>query len=434
MFRLTFGILLSVVLTSAAFAQEATRLSASQRDEIQEEVARIVDENFFDEERAHAIAAELRDHDFSDVTTHEAFADAMGELLHAHDNHFSVRYVGPEVVAAVFAAQEHEGDGPAVDPFESSRRGNYGFNEVSILPGNIGYIRLLEFAPAEVAGDTAAAALDFIANTDAVIFDLRENTGGAPSMVQFLISHFLDPSESIAINTFVSRRLDYPQQLNSLTYHPSGFRPDVPVYVLVSGRTGSAGEAFPYHLQAMDRATIIGQTTYGAGNPGDTLALDAGYEIFISTSSAQNPITGTNWEGVGVEPDVATDPADALATAQIMALDDLAASADEGPMRDSYVWAAELLRVQTGELQVAVDNPQQYAGDYGPRHILLEGDQLFYRRETQTPRVLHALGDDRFLVDGLDNYRLTFQRNRRGQITSLTLRQVDGPPSVSPRD
>ncbi len=434
MFRFIVVVCLNSFLITPAHAQDSTPLNARDRAAILEELAQTVDEQFFDEERAHAIAAEMRSADFSAASTHEAFAEAVSTLLHSHDNHFRVDYIGPAEVAMMMSGENDGQGGPQVDPFESSRRQNFGFQEVSILPGNIGYIDLREFAPADVAAETASAALDFVANTDAVIFDLRENGGGAPSMVQFLISHFLGSSDSVAINTFVSRRYDFPSQLNSLIYHPNGHRPDVPLYVLISGRTGSAGEAFPYHLQAMDRATIVGETSYGAGNPGDTFVLDSGYTIFVSTGSARNPITGTNWEGVGVAPDVAVDPSIALETAQLAALEQLAQTAEDDDLQASYRWAMELVRYGLGEYNAPAENPEQYAGTYGPRRVVLDSGDLFYTRDEQPLRAIHRIGEDRFLVEGYDDYRLTFRRNRRGEIISLALETLDRATSVSPRD
>jgi C-terminal processing protease CtpA/Prc len=67
---------------------------------------------------------------------------------------------------------------------------NYELREVRILPGNIGYFRLDAFAPAQAGGRTAIAAMRFVSGTDALIFDLRRNSGGEPSRVQ-LLSSFL---------------------------------------------------------------------------------------------------------------------------------------------------------------------------------------------------------------------------------------------------
>lgn len=434
MIRILYGVSLAAFIATSAFAQEGTRLSAADRAAIVEEIAQTVDENFYDEARAAQIAADLRGADFTGIETHEDLAEALTAQLHAEDRHFGVRYVGPDAVAAMMS-QDGGGPGePAGDRLAQARRGNFGFREVSILPGNIGYVDLRQFAPAHVAGETARAALDFIAHTDAVIFDMRNNGGGDPSMVQFLISHFLDPQGTVAINTFVSRQFDFPAQLNSLSYLPSGARPDVPIYVLTSSRTGSAGEAFPYHLQAMERATIVGETTYGAGNPGDTFVLESGYSIFISTGSARNPITGTNWEGVGVAPDIEAPAADALDVALVAAYDALLDTGAEEGASQSWAWARDEIDARLNPQSLPEDQLADYVGTYGPRRIYADGGALYYQREDQAPRELTPLGEDRFLFGDDGTYRLTFTRDRRGSVVELALLSLDRPPSTSAKD
>ena len=434
MSRFICGLMAALLVSASAAAQEGTRLRPAERAAILEEIADTVNEAFYDEARAAQIAADLRAADFSAIATHEAFAEALTARLHEEDRHFAVRYLGPREVARMLEDHERERADEGGDPFAAARRGNFGFEEVSILPGNIGYIKFDQFAPAGVAGDTARAALDFVAHTDAIIFDMRENTGGDPSMVQFMISHFLHPAESIAINTFVSRQTEYPQQLNSLNYHPSGHRPDVPVYVLTSGGTGSAGEAFPYHLQALERATIVGEVTYGAGNPGDTFFLDAGYAIFISTGSARNPITGTNWEGVGVQPDIETPAPAALDTALLDAYDTLLASDAPDDQKLLWTWGREEIGARLEPMDLTEDQLADYVGSYGPRRVFADGGTLYYQREDRDPIVLTPVGEDRFLYGDDGRFRVAFERDRGGRVTALAIDSLVQPRSVSERD
>jgi len=433
MLRFIGGIILAASIIGTAYAQEGTRFSPRDRDTVLEDIANTIDQNYFDEERAAEIAAALRAADFSEQSTKETFADAVTAFLYDYDRHFSVRYIGEDVVAEILAGPDaDEGD---YDPVAAMRRGNFGFQEVSILPGNIGYIDFRQFAPADVAGDTATAALDFVANTDAVIFDVRQNGGGAPSMVQLLISHFLDPSESIAINTFVSRTNAYPQQLNSLNYLPSVARPDVPVFVLTSGRTGSAAEAFAYHLQAMDRATIIGEVTAGAANPGDPFLTDiGGFSVFISTGSARNPITGTNWETVGVAPDVETNAGDALDSALLAAYDQLLESEADEDRKQLWQWGREEVATRLSPVEVDAEALAEVAGTYGPRQVFVEDGLLYYTRDGRPPIVLTPVGEDRFLYGDDSGFRVVFERNRHGAVTALTIESLSQPPSTSPRD
>lgn len=434
---LTAGAILAAILLSPlAQAQDNPALTADSRAATVNDAARLIEENFYDTNRGAEIAAGLRSAlaagEFDGADDAASLADALTGHLRPQDNHFAVRYVGPRPENS--GRRERGGEGRDGVDIGALARVNFGFQDVAILPGNVGYIDLHQFAPVQVAGDTALAALNFVENTDAVIFDMRSNSGGAPSMVQFLISHFLDPIDQRPINTFVSSARDYPSELMSLAWLPGEARPDVPLYVLTSGNTGSAGEAFPYHLQAMERATIVGETTYGAGNPGGFFPAGDGFAVFISTGSARNPITGTNWEGTGVIPDVDVPAADALDAALILAYEAILETADNADQRRGVEWALEEVRAKAEPLPLLPEGADDLTGTYGPRRIYIDAGALFYQRGEGTARRLTPIGDDRFLMDGLDNARLTFQRDGSGEVVSLTLEQLGSPPSLSRRD
>jgi hypothetical protein len=408
-------------------------ISGEERASAVRGLAQIIEDEFFDTERARQIASDLiaalEAGEFSDIADSDQLAGALTERLSEEDRHFGVNYMGPEAVAQAMAryeARQAGNDDPEDDPYGSLRRQNFGFAEVSLLAGNIGYVDLRQFSPIEPAEPTARAALEFIANTDAVVFDVRQNGGGAPSMVQYLISHFLGTDEPTLINTFVSRDYDYPNQMWSLPSHPAGNRPDVPLYVLTSGRTGSAAEGFSYHLRAMERATLVGETTYGAGNPGGTFLTDEGYSIFISTGSARNPITMSNWEGVGVEPHHAVAASDALDHALMDAYGVLAAAEEDPLARRSLEWAAEGLRVAADPVVLSDAELQRYAADFGVRDVWVEEGSLVYQREGADPMTLIALGDDRFAFPDDANYRLIFRFDRRGEVIAMDMQLADG--------
>ena len=145
-------------------------------------------------------------------------------------------------------------------------------------------------------------------------------------MVAMALSYLVPPQTEI--NRFRQRGKAVDEQIWSLPYVPGGrWSTDKPVYVLTSKQTGSAAEEFAYDIQQLKRGTVVGGSTWGGANPGDFLPIDAHFAIFVPTGAAVNPVSGTNWEGVGVKPDVAVDPAAALETARRLALDKLASAA-----------------------------------------------------------------------------------------------------------
>ncbi len=255
-----------------------------------------------------------------------ATAAALRDALIAHmqeasrDKHLQVRY---EVAPRPLGASDNTFDDPAF--LEHMRLTsvirNYGFERVEWLRGNIGYLDLRFFAPPEWSGcgDTAVAAMTFLANTSALIVDLRRN-GGAAGMVDLLCSYVLPavPERPVHLIDFhYSNRLE---QHWTLPHVPGPRYEDKPVYLLIGERTTSAAEAFAYTLQALGRATLMGETTAGAGNLVGHYQIDAHFSVFISNGRVVVPSTGGNWEGVGVQPDLAVPPDDALRTAHIAAL------------------------------------------------------------------------------------------------------------------
>jgi len=441
--QLTFvSATLVLSLSSASVLAQGAPMTAKERDGAVRSIADAIARQYYDEERAAEIAAGLikaiDEGEYAAIDDADALASALTARLSEVDRHFRVNYVGMEAIREIeekMKARMAGGDhnhSEHDDPYAGLRRANFGFAGVEILPGNIGYIDLRQFAPIEPALQTATAALEFIANTDAVIFDVRNNGGGEPSMVQFLISHFLPPGGETLINTFVSRDTEYPVQLWSLPSHPAGNRPDTPLYVLISGATGSAGEAFPYHLRALERATLIGETTYGAGNPGDTFYLEEGYSIFISTGSARNPITGTNWEGIGVEPHVAVDASTALDEALMRIYAGLLETADDPHVVRSLTWARESLAARRDPIELSTADLARYAGDFGTRRAFVEDGHVIYVREGSPPKPLVPLGHDRFEFTDSDRYRIVFRFDGDGRLEAMDLRMIDGRVIVNP--
>jgi C-terminal processing protease CtpA/Prc len=200
---------------------------------------------------------------------------------------------------------------------------NFGFRRAEILADNIGYLDLTVFAPLDWAGESATATMTFLAHTDALIIDLRRNGGGHGEMVQWLASYLLGP-EPRSLSGEYSREGDATTQRWSLPYVPGArFGAEKPVYVLTSRQTFSAAEGFAYDLQALKRATVVGERTAGGAHPYENVRLDTHFVLWLPVARSVNPLTGTNWQG-GVRPDVEVKADDALTTALRLAHDRLA--------------------------------------------------------------------------------------------------------------
>lgn len=188
---------------------------------------------------------------------------------------------------------------------EEARKNKYGIRNVEILEGNIGFLSLQAFLEPSIAKDPIIDAMKKLQNTNGIIIDLRGNTGGSPEMVQLLSSYFFGETP-VHLNSLYFRNTGQTTEFWTLNNIEGKRMPDVPVYILTDKQTFSAGEEFAYNMQQLNRGTIVGEVTGGGANPGSFMPVSEEYAAFIPTGKAVNPITGTNWEGVGVKPDITT--------------------------------------------------------------------------------------------------------------------------------
>ena len=200
-------------------------------------------------------------------------------------------------------------------------RNNCLFEKVEWHPSNIGYLKFNAFADPEICGPTAVSAMNFLENVDALIIDLRDNGGGDPKMIAFLCSYLFD--ERTHLNDVYNRKEDSTTQYWTLPYVPGKRLVGKPVYVLTSKRTFSGAEEFSYDLKNLKRATIVGETTGGGAHLVAGHRIDEHFMIGVPFAQAINPITKTNWEGTGVEPDVKTSADEALDTATKLATEQI---------------------------------------------------------------------------------------------------------------
>ncbi|RAV28458.1 S41 family peptidase [Sinomicrobium soli] len=262
--------------------------------------------------------------EYDDIVDNVVFTDSLKHhlFLVSKDKHIGVSY-DEEMASRLRKPKTEENTKEKFDRVnERVRKFNYGFEEVKIMKGNVGYVKLTGFAPTLYGGKTASSAMQFVSNSDALIFDLRTNFGGDDTMIQLLLS-YLFSEDPVHLNSFYHRKDDKTTQSWTLPFVPGKRMPNIPVYVLISNKTISAGEEFAYDVKHLKRGTIIGEQSAGAANFGEEFIAKGNFIVWVPTGRAINPMTKTNWEGKGVEPDIKTEPDKALDTAYEMALEKL---------------------------------------------------------------------------------------------------------------
>ena len=326
--RFIAGVVLGTLLSFSAFAAADAPYSASDRAATVKLLVAKLKANYIypavAERLGSAITKKNAGGGYASLTSAQAFSEALAKDL----RHFS----GDLHMSAKINESFFESAGPAVPPTRAEwdeyrdqvARGGYGFEKIERLPGNVGYIELRNFGSTLMVGQAYTSAISLLAGTDALILDLRRNGGGSADSVAYLMSHFFPLGAPRHLSDFYDRETDATQQY--WTVQAVTQRYDKPVYVLTSARTFSAGEDCAYSFQAQKRGTLVGETTGGGSNPVRWFGLDHGIVVAIPTGRVINAVTKTNWEHVGVKPDIAVPAAQALQTAHVAILRNLVSS------------------------------------------------------------------------------------------------------------
>ena len=316
-----FGVVLSIGAlrdgnAMVSVAGDDAKLDGPERQRVIDGVIKNLKEHYVDREVAQKMAEALLAHEKNGEDNAVAEGTAFAALLTkqmrdvSHDLHLEVVYSRDRL-------PDHSG-APSADSAANYRRAlereNCTFETVKILPHNIGYLKLNSFPDVSICRSTAVAAMTSLNGADALIFDLRDNRGGYPEMVMLIAAYLFDHPE------YMYNPREAPSERLWTRSPVAGSRlADKPVYVLTSGTTWSGAEQFTYDLKMLKRATLVGETTRGAAHAGVFYRIDDHFGMGIPEVKAVNPFSKTDWEGVGVEPDVKVKAADALETAERLA-------------------------------------------------------------------------------------------------------------------
>ena len=273
------------------------------------------------------IAQRRQRHEYDAITSAREFAQTLTTHLTevSHDRHLRVNYS-----ANVLPPFPYPPPPPSPEQIDRQRAAlkqiNFGFEKVERLAGNIGYLDLRGFMPPTLMGETAAAAMTFLGGAQALIIDLRQNGGGSPDAVSWIASYLFD--EPQRLNDIYTRPTNETRQFWTSSHVPGRKFIGKDVYILTAARTFSAAEDFTYGLKNLKRATIVGEVTRGGAHPVGLRRLADHFALVVPVGRSLSPITHTDWEGTGVEPDVAAPAAQALARAHLTALQKRQANTD----------------------------------------------------------------------------------------------------------
>jgi hypothetical protein len=402
------------------------RIDASVRRAVVDTLAARLIRHYVDADTGMLIAARVRARlaagAYDTISSPGRFAEALTVDLRSvnDDRHLNVTYnpespgqipgpQGIQMLAVLPPPTMPSGPPPTGPGPDAARRTNYALGKIDILPGNVGYMDIRGFSGAQMVIPAIKSALEYLQGTDAIIFDLRRNGGGSPFSVNIIISHFTT-ADTIPSLTVKNRSGNQTFTRYTFATVPGPRRPTVPLYVLTSGFTASAGEDFTFVLKNMKRATIVGAATAGAGHNNAVMSIGNGFNSSISFTRVVDPKTGAEWERVGVTPDVKVDQARALDVAHALALKTIAAG-ETDPRRVTVLnLTREAIEAQTNPRAISASLLSAYAGEYeGGRTVGVDAGRLTYAsRAGAPPEPLVALSDNLFALGAT---RMSFERD-----------------------
>jgi hypothetical protein len=370
-------------------------MEAAAREKAITDVLRCLNENYIYPEVASKMEKDIQARaakgEYNAITDGNVLAQRLTRDLQAicHDLHVNVMYsaqvLPPERQHMKLSPEE------AQNMKRILSRENFGVAKVDILKGNLGYVKFNLLAPPDLAADVYISTMNYVANTDALIIDLRECGGSiSPDAIPMLCSYFFE--EPVHLNDIYWRHEDKTRQFWTYSYVPGKKYLNKPIYVLTSRRTFSGAEEMAYDLKNLKRATIIGDTTGGGANPGGTRRANDHFMVWVPFGKVTNPVTRTNWEGTGVTPDIAIPATTALHEAQILALKEVlnpTASANAAATSTTAAADEEWKAIVTQELaNLQKTRPQlkkvtfTLKGYENARHVALAGSFNYWHDRT----------------------------------------------------
>jgi hypothetical protein len=379
------------------------------------------------------IRTRLKNGEYDKLSDAASFAETVSKDLQSlsKDKHLGFAY-RPQMAAEIVRLQGRDKDQARAArerELAEMKRDNFGFRKVERLAGNIGYVDFRAFASPSEAGATAVAAMNFLANCDAIIVDLRQNGGGDPAQIQLISSYFF--AEPAHLNDIYFRAENRTENFWTLPFVPGPKPVDADLYILTSSRTFSGAEEFSYNMKNLKRATLIGETTGGGAHPTEPQIVQEKFILRVPFARAINPVSKTNWEGTGVTPDVQIPAAKAFDRAYGMAIEKLAAKATDPARKSEFLWLLTGEDAKQNPPHVNEDTLKSYAGVYGERRVTFRDGALYYRRSGPETRMI-ALTPTLFGLDGMDFFRVEFEV-KDGKVTALIGLYDDGQREPSPR-
>lgn len=411
-------LLTSISITYSQNSTENVSLTPNSKIEIVNSISQLLLDNYAYSDTAKLmskfILKQLADGNYKSIGDPIKLTDALNDDISSivKDGHFQIIY------NPIFEKQLLDKNFilPRITNQVNFRNHNSGIRSIKILNGNIGLLEMGNFVDTSYKSKEAIkSALTFLPNTNAIIFDFRNNGGGSLEMVHLITSYFFEHKIHLCDR--------YSRPANKLTEYLT--TPDTsekrflnkPVFVLTTNSTGSAAEEFAYNLKVLKRATIIGQITCGAAHGTFERSATNGVVIYIPYSRIINFVTKTDWEHSGVIRDINVSPEKSLEIAQEKIFEELLKTTTDSANLFELNWQYELLKANNNPLTVGQESLMRFCGVFGERTFTIENGELYYQRLGKPKFKMTAMTNTMF--KGNDFFKIEFIKNLNGNYDEL---------------
>lgn len=368
---------------------------------------------------------------FSSIIRPNDFANEIQKKLRSvnEDNHLRIEY-NPQLEKDIlkFLATKKGATEIIADDIKKDEKQNFYFKKVEILPSNIGYIEFTNFAvPNPSARKTINSAMQFVSHTDGLIIDLRNNFGGNGEMLGEVLSYFftLKTYTGKTYNRIENKWTDsYVENKKEIT---NGLKLEMPLYILTSNRTFSAAESFAYTLQNMKKAIIIGNTTRGGAHATRSFSIGNGFVAFIPYLRGENVTTKTDWEGIGVVPDIKADDNNCVLTAQNYFLNQKLLTETDEKEKRKINWQINFNKSKSSTVILNSTETAKFIGRFQEFEVSIFENQLMFRDTNQKrsdPRKAIAVTNKLFQIGS--DYQVEFITDSNNVCNSIKMYWDDG--------
>lgn len=374
-------------------------------------------------EMSNSIKKKYKQGLYNKITDPNILADLLTkDVLSVHnDEHFFIEY-NPKLAEQLTLPKDSV---YWAEQLKIDRAKNHGFKKIEVLNGNVGYVDISYFAYLNPESEKIAdASFQVLSKCKAIIIDLRYGMGGQPEMVCCVAKYFIKEKTHM----FEASRRDLDKTFNLYSEPDPYFTElyDTPLYILTSYKTFSAGEMLTYFLKNQHRATIVGEQTRGGAHNSPKAFLSKGFLISLPKGKAYSRVTKTNWEGVGISPDIKATAEKALEVAEIKIFENYFINAKDSAEKNILKWQLELLKAKNNQPQIDSLTLKKRIGMYSYIDISFSNNTLYYERVGRTKFPLVPMTEHKMRFQGNDFFIVEFIQNPKGDIKEIITYYDDG--------